>query len=92
MPSISDILSFYKEELAGETVNYVSLAAACRSATKMDALRETIGRTVQAHHNVLESLKAHAGAHGAYVSFFRGYIEYHTAPRYKLEEIMLERE
>jgi len=58
----------------------------------MDVLHETIDRTVQAHHNILESLKAHAGAHGAYVNFSRGYIEYHTAPRYKLEEVMLERE
>ena len=37
MLEFSDILSFYKEEIKGETANYVSLVAASRGITKLDA-------------------------------------------------------
>jgi hypothetical protein len=87
-PLCSDILSFYKEEIAGDVANYVSHVAASHAITKLDALHEVIDETVQAHHNILESLKAHSDAYDAYVSFFKGYIMFHGAPRYKLEEIM----
>jgi hypothetical protein len=70
MLAFSDILSFYKEETQGETTTYVSRLAATRGITKLDVLHETIDKTVQAHHNILQSLKAHADAYDAYVSFF----------------------
>jgi len=64
--------------------------AASRSLSKVDVMPEIIDETVQAHHNILESLEAHADAHSAYVSFFRGHINFYGAPRYKLEEVMSE--
>ncbi|OAX32084.1 terpenoid synthase [Rhizopogon vinicolor AM-OR11-026] len=88
---MNDILSFYKEEISGDTANYISLRAASRAITKLDALREVIDQTVQAHHNILESWKPHTEAYDAYVSFFHGYVRFHCTPRYKLEEIMSER-
>ena len=88
MPICSDILSFYKEEIAGETTTYLSRVAASRAITRLDALHEVIDQTVQAHHNILESLKLHTEAYDAYVSFFRGFVGFHSDPRYKLEELM----
>ncbi|KAG2151403.1 isoprenoid synthase domain-containing protein, partial [Suillus clintonianus] len=88
----NDILSYYKEEIEGDTVNYLSLMAASRALTKEDALRELIEKTVQAYHNALELLRPRTEAYDAYVSFFDGYIKFHTTlKRYKLEEIMSER-
>jgi hypothetical protein len=83
-------MSFYKEETQGDTTNYVSRMAASRSVSKVDVLPEIIDEAVQAHHNTLESLGAHTDAHDAYVSFFRGQVNFYRTARYKLEEIMSE--
>ncbi|KAG1780099.1 isoprenoid synthase domain-containing protein [Suillus placidus] len=89
--TVNDILSYYKEEMEGETTNYVSLVAASGKLTKRDALHGIIEKTMQAHHNIIGCLKPCPEAYDAYLSFFYGYINYHAAlKRYKLEEIMLE--
>jgi hypothetical protein len=85
-------LSYYKEEIEGDSANYLSLIAASKAFTKQEALRELIEKTVHAYHNVLEFLRPHPEAYNAYVAFFDGYIKFHaTLKRYKLEEVMLER-
>ncbi|KAG2347458.1 terpenoid synthase [Suillus weaverae] len=87
----NDILSYYKEELEGDSVNYLSLIAASRSLTKQDALRELIEKTVQAYHNVIEFLRPRPKAYDAFVAFFDGYIKFHaTLERYKLREVMMQ--
>ncbi|KAG1810973.1 isoprenoid synthase domain-containing protein [Suillus subaureus] len=88
----NDILSYYKEEIEGDTMNYVSRVAVSRGLTKQDALQETIEKTVQAHHNILKCLRLHAETCNAYVRFFYGFaIKFHAAlRRYKLEEITSE--
>ncbi|KAG1824355.1 terpenoid synthase [Suillus subaureus] len=88
----NDILSYYKEEIEGDSANYLSLIAASRALSKQDALRELIDKTVQAYHNVLEFLRPRPEAYDAYVAFFDGYVKFHaTLRRYKLEEVMCER-
>jgi hypothetical protein len=87
----SDILSYYKEEIEGDTTNYLSLVAASRALTKQDALHAIVEKTVQAHHNILECLRPHTEACDAYVNFFVGYVKFHTASkRYRMEEIIAE--
>jgi hypothetical protein len=89
LPASSDILSYYKEEIEGDNINSVSLSAASRAITKLDALHEIIDKTVQSHHNILKSLKLHSEAYNAYVSFFQGFVTFHRAvPRYKLQALM----
>ncbi|KAG2356680.1 isoprenoid synthase domain-containing protein, partial [Suillus spraguei] len=85
----NDILSYYKEEIEGETMNFLSQMAASRALTKQNALHQIIEKTLQAHHNIINCLKPHAEAHDAYVDFFHGFvIKFHAAlGRYKLEEI-----
>ncbi|KAG2114149.1 isoprenoid synthase domain-containing protein [Suillus discolor] len=88
---VNDILSYYKEEIEGDTTNYLSLMAASRTSTKQDALREMIEKTVQAHHNILECLRPCSEAYDTYVHFFEGYIKFHAAlERYRMKEIMAE--
>ncbi|KAG1781957.1 terpenoid synthase [Suillus placidus] len=85
----NDILSYYKEEIEGDSANYLSLIAVSRAITKQDALRELIEKTVQAYHNVLEFLRPRPEAYDAYVAFFDGYVKFHAAmKRYKLGEVM----
>lgn len=88
----NDILSYYKEEIEGDTTNYLSLLAASRGFTKQDALDEVISKTVQAHNNILKCLEQHSEAYEAYASSCHGYIKFHAAlRRYKLKDIMYER-
>ncbi|KAG1905335.1 isoprenoid synthase domain-containing protein [Suillus fuscotomentosus] len=85
----NDILSYYKEEIQGDTANYLSLMAASRGLSKQDALRKLVEKTVQLHHGILEFLRPRPEAYDAYVAFFNGYFKFHaTFGRYKLEEIV----
>ncbi|KAG2369199.1 isoprenoid synthase domain-containing protein [Suillus spraguei] len=87
----NDIFSYYKEEIDGESANYLSLMAASRALSKPDALRKLVEKTVHAYHNVLEFLRPRPEAYGAYVTFFEGYVRFHTTlRRYKLEEVLSE--
>lgn len=87
----NDILSYYKEEIDGDTANYLSLMATSRAIPKQDFLHEVVEKTVQAHHSILECLRPYTEAYDAYVSFFKGFVKFHAAlKRYKMEEIMAE--
>ncbi|KIK54183.1 hypothetical protein GYMLUDRAFT_1024248 [Collybiopsis luxurians FD-317 M1] len=87
----NDILSFYKEELNGETVNYISLLAKSRGCEKRCALQIVIDETVEAHSKALRILDSDKAALDAYRSFASGYVEFHVAldNRYRLDELML---
>ncbi|OJA14259.1 hypothetical protein AZE42_06866 [Rhizopogon vesiculosus] len=88
----NDILSYYKEEIEGETANYLSLMAVSLALTKQEALHQLSEKTVQAYHNTLQILRPHTEACDAFLSFFHGYFRFHAASRrYKLEEVMLEK-
>ncbi|KAG2142345.1 isoprenoid synthase domain-containing protein [Suillus clintonianus] len=88
----NDILSYYKEEIEGDSTNYVSLLAASRGLTKHEALCRLIEKTVLAHHNIVKCLKPHPEAYEAYASVCHGYIKFHTAlKRYMVKEIMAEK-
>ncbi|KIK49810.1 hypothetical protein GYMLUDRAFT_266288 [Collybiopsis luxurians FD-317 M1] len=87
----NDILSFYKEEVAGETVNYISLLANSRGGDKQKTLWSVIDETVEAHEKVLRILGSDKGALDAYWSFVEGYMGFHFAldKRYHLDELLL---
>jgi hypothetical protein len=88
--SCSDILSFYKEELAGETVNHISILAGCDGKSKKDTLRRMVHDTADAHNRVLEILASHRDAYDAYWNFSRGYVGFHAgSSRYRLDELAL---
>ncbi|KAK0467078.1 uncharacterized protein EV420DRAFT_664438 [Desarmillaria tabescens] len=88
MLSSNDVLSFYKEELAGEELNRVSLLALCDQSKKTDVLRRLVDSTIDAHNNILDILKPNEEALDAYLSFSDGYIWAHAGlSRYRLKEL-----
>ena len=86
----SDILSFYKEELIGESTNYVSVVASISHTSKLDVLKMLIDKTVAAYNRTTESLSSNPKALEAFRLFAYGYVEFHASdPRYKLSELNL---
>jgi len=84
----SDITSFYKEELAGENENTVSLPAKVNNRTKMDQLRILSDQVVKCHHNTCAILKDWKEAYGDYLLFWSGYVSFSAASkRYRLSEL-----
>ncbi|EJD41663.1 terpenoid synthase [Auricularia subglabra TFB-10046 SS5] len=84
----NDILSFYKEELAGDSVNHVSLTAQCRNISKLEALKLVADECAEAHLRVVETLQGDPVARAAWLSFANGYIGFHAASkRYRLDEL-----
>lgn len=89
MHFFSDVLSFYKEEIAGETVNYISNSAKGRGIPKMTAFQELVDDVVRADTRVCKILEADKEAHDAWQSFKAGYVWFHTSfDRYRLTELM----
>ncbi|KAF8874411.1 isoprenoid synthase domain-containing protein [Infundibulicybe gibba] len=84
----NDVLSFYKEELAGEGLNRVSLLADCYATSKQEALDTLVDGAVNANDRVLQILAPYPGACLAYQHFRQGYIGFHASlARYKLGEL-----
>ncbi|TFY63689.1 hypothetical protein EVJ58_g3111 [Rhodofomes roseus] len=85
---VNDILSFYKEELAGETDNYIHERALATGRLTADVLQEVIDETVAAIKRV-RSVLGDAEARAAWENFAAGYIRVHTDnPRYRLKDIL----
>lgn len=86
--SCSDILSFYKEDLAGDTSSYIHARARVTGKSLHDTLSEVAREVVAA----LERVKKHLGegpARDAWDSFERGYVSFHLHnPRYRLREVV----
>jgi hypothetical protein len=87
----SDILSFYKEELQGESVNRVSLLASCQKRSKIEILRIIADEAIESHRNALELLQGHEGATEAYRRYCQGMIDFHPSSggRYRLDRLRL---
>jgi hypothetical protein len=84
----SDIFSFYKEELAGETMNFVSVEARSSGQSKLDVLRRLTDEAAELHKEALAILWRCPDALEAYRQFSKGYVYFHTScRRYKIPEL-----
>ena len=84
----SDILSFYKEELEGETGNYIHDRANVTQTSPRDTLLALIDDTVGAHERIRATLGP-GPARDAWDAFAQGYISFHVgSPRYRLRDII----
>ncbi|KAK7064914.1 terpene synthase [Favolaschia claudopus] len=84
----NDILSFYKEELAGETANYVHIRANITSKHPKQVLVELIKEVVDLHTRITGILQDHPEALVAWKAFETGNIAWHFAlGRYRLAEL-----
>ena len=87
--SISDVLSFYKEELAGENGNYISLEANQRGQEKIPVFRD-LARDVSLCVSRVESiLEGNSEAKAAFLCFKSGYVSLHFSldSRYHLNDL-----
>ncbi|KAJ7617175.1 hypothetical protein FB45DRAFT_756567 [Roridomyces roridus] len=82
---INDILSFYKEELAGEETNYVSLRAKVEGKDPKRVLVEMVEETAVLHQSIGATLDGQREVLAAWAAFQNGYIAWHlSVDRYKL--------
>ncbi|GBE82195.1 predicted protein [Sparassis crispa] len=85
---VNDILSFYKEELEGETGNYIGDRGLVEGKSALEVLREVIDETVGAAERVRRIL-GEGEARDAWENFVRGYTSFHiSSPRYRLQEVV----
>ena len=85
----SDIASFYKEQLAGETGTYVQDRAVATGASTQEVLQVIAGEVVVAVRDAENRLQG-AREKSAWTSFVTGYIRFHTScRRYRLNELQL---
>ncbi|KAF8993302.1 isoprenoid synthase domain-containing protein [Cyathus striatus] len=82
----NDIMSFYKEELQGEELNYISLFGKTRGLEKLDSLKLVTDHTASAHERILILLDG--DAYACYNAYCQGYVGFHAlCRRYKLDQL-----
>jgi len=89
----NDVLSFYKEELAGETANYIHNRAVVSGKTPAMILAEVATESKAAYDRVSDLLNTSGGSNDgsrAWEIFVNGYVAFHmTQDRYRLNELLL---
>lgn len=86
---MNDILSFYKEELAGEDDNYVHMRADLSGNGTIAALEEICAETLTEISNITATLSHDPEAAAVFDCYIRDYLRFHfSTTRYKLEELM----
>ncbi|KAF9556484.1 terpenoid synthase [Agrocybe pediades] len=87
----NDILSFYKEYLAGERQNYVYNRAAVTQRSIEDTLKDVVEDVIQAHSRVTQVLESsgNTSAPDIWRKFVNGFLGFHfTLQRYRLQELV----
>ncbi|KAI0632036.1 terpenoid synthase [Trametes polyzona] len=81
-------LSFYKEEIAGETTNYIHLRAAAEQMSTDDVLRKLVNEVSDTAQRVNEVVRGDAELSEVWHRYKQCYLEFHLkTPRYRLAEL-----
>ncbi|KAJ6557529.1 isoprenoid synthase domain-containing protein [Mycena capillaripes] len=84
----NDILSFYKEEFAGETTSYVQVRSKATLKHPKLVLVEMVQECADLHNRISATLEKHPEALAAWETFENGFIAFHLSMgRYKLSEL-----
>ncbi|KDR72493.1 hypothetical protein GALMADRAFT_73695 [Galerina marginata CBS 339.88] len=84
---VNDLLSFHKEQLAGETNNYVHVRARITRKSIQDTLHDVAKESSAAHARITKILQFTDGA-TAWKRFVDGYLTLHlTQSRFRLNEL-----
>ncbi|KAM0444952.1 hypothetical protein ACHAQK_002490 [Fusarium lateritium] len=84
----NDVLSFYKEELGGDTRNYVHNRATCTGKQVLTVVAEVNQETISSARRVEQILKGRGIYEQSWNDSVRGYIAMHTTnPRYRLTDL-----
>jgi hypothetical protein len=85
----SDVLSFYKEELAGETSNFISLRAKINKTSKLEELKTVVNDCVSAYRQIEQLEHDFPATCGPLAPSWPAYLRsYLSVPRYKLLELL----
>ncbi|KAI0714047.1 terpenoid synthase [Cerioporus squamosus] len=84
----NDILSFYKEELAGETSNYVHLRAAAEQLSPLEVLRQLTREVVDTAKRITSIIGGDRELADLWERYLQCYLEFSIrTPRYRLGEL-----
>jgi len=87
---VNDLLSFHKEELAGETANYIHNRAHVENVTAMQVFADMGHEMLKKRASILTVLAKSPRALEIWQIWERGYIAWHLAQdRYKLKDLGL---
>lgn len=90
MSLFSDVLSFYKEELVGETTNQVSTLAARTNKSKLETFGELTDTTISLYKGIVKILEGSPKACEAFKRYTAGYVYFHTSTaRYRFDDLDL---
>ncbi|PCH35536.1 terpenoid synthase [Wolfiporia cocos MD-104 SS10] len=85
---VNDILSYYKEELNGETGNYIDERAASTGKTTSEVLSDIVDETTVVVERIRRIL-GEGASREAWEVFMHGNILYHIGtPRYRLQDVI----
>jgi len=85
----NDVLSFYKEELAGEDLNYISLRAKINKTTKLEELKNVVNDCLDSLQKIKQLEHDYPDVCGPLAPCWPGYLRFHlSAPRYRLLELL----
>ncbi|KAF9237731.1 isoprenoid synthase domain-containing protein, partial [Melanogaster broomeanus] len=87
---LNDILSFYKEELAGETGGQIPMIAARKGISRIEAFEELADNTGELYDRIVSILDSLSRICEAFKQYAVGYVWFHTSlERYRLAEMGL---
>ncbi|KAL0568717.1 hypothetical protein V5O48_013270 [Marasmius crinis-equi] len=87
----NDILSFYKEDLAGDEMTYVAFRAKISGKDSIRVVSEMVDEITRSHERILAVLSDYPEALKWWLTFEKGYIGWHLSlKRYRLSEIGLQ--
>ncbi|KAG9315972.1 isoprenoid synthase domain-containing protein [Chiua virens] len=88
--NVNDVLSFYKEERAGETTNQVSTLAARTRKSKLETYGDLTETTIGLYKRIVAILEGFPEACEAFKLYTGGYVRFHTSlQRYRLGDLEL---
>ncbi|KAJ7291758.1 isoprenoid synthase domain-containing protein [Mycena rebaudengoi] len=85
---VNDILSHYKEDIAGETMGYIPVRAETMQKHPTQVLVEMVQEAGELRMRIVETLKGEPEALAAWMTCERGFIAFHISnKRYKLADL-----
>lgn len=86
---VNDILSFYKEELAGEDDNFVHMRAKLSGDTILGTLQELCDETIGLVSSISNTLETSPKHLNIFKEWLSRYVHFHTSTtRYRLKELL----
>ena len=87
--TFSDVFSFYKEVLEGDTGNYISVRARSQGISAITALQQLVDEATKSHMQVCKILEIDQVALDIWMKYMYGNAAFHlSCDRYRLLELM----